>query len=180
MEVVVEAGSGVSAGYLDADYEAKGAKIAAQRADVFSAADVIVQVLAYGANDRTGEEDLPLLRRDQAVIGFLRPLGSNESIQRIAERGVRAFALELLPRITRAQSMDVLSSMATVAGYKAVLLAADMSPRLFPMMSTAAGTVTPARVFVIGAGVAGLQAIATARRLGAGTSADDMRPVAKE
>jgi H+-translocating NAD(P) transhydrogenase subunit alpha len=180
MEVVVETGCGAEAGYRDGDYEAKGAKIVAQRADVFSAADVIVQVLGYGANDRTGVEDLQLFRRDQTLIGFLRPLGSNESIQRLAERGVRAFALEMLPRITRAQSMDVLSSMSTVAGYKAVLLAADMSPRLFPMMSTAAGTVTPARVFVIGAGVAGLQAIATARRLGAVTSAYDMRPVAKE
>ena len=180
MEVVVETGCGAEAGYRDADYEAKGAKVVAQRADVFSTADVIVQVLGYGANDRTGAEDLQLLRRDQALIGFLRPLGSNESIQRLAERGVRAFALEMLPRITRAQSMDVLSSMATVAGYKAVLLAADMSPRLFPMLTTAAGTITPARVFVIGAGVAGLQAIATARRLGAVTSAYDMRPVAKE
>jgi len=180
MEVVIEAGSGASAGYMDADYLAKGAKIAAERTEVFRTADVIVQVLCYGANDRTGNEDVPLMRRDQALIGFLRPLGSEQSVKEIAATGVRAFSMELMPRITRAQSMDVLSSMATVGGYKAVLLAADMLPRLFPMMSTAAGTVTPARIFVIGAGVAGLQAIATSRRLGAVTSAYDMRPVAKE
>ncbi|HEY2351189.1 MAG TPA: Re/Si-specific NAD(P)(+) transhydrogenase subunit alpha [Candidatus Acidoferrum sp.] len=180
LEVIVETGSGASAGYPDAEYTAKGAKIAADRAEVFRTADVIVQVLCYGANDRTGKEDLPLLRRDQALIGFLRPLGSQESVQEIAARGVKAFAVELMPRITRAQSMDALSSMANISGYKAVLLAADMLPRVFPMMSTAAGTITPARIFVIGAGVAGLQAIATSRRLGAVTSAYDMRPVAKE
>jgi H+-translocating NAD(P) transhydrogenase subunit alpha len=180
MEVVVEAGAGASAGYPDADYVAKGARVAADRAEVFRTADVIVQVLCYGANDKTGQADVPLLRRDQALVGFLRPLGSTASVQEIAARGVRAFAVELMPRITRAQSMDVLSSMATLSGYKAVLLAADTLPRIFPMLSTAAGTVTPARVFVIGAGVAGLQAIATSRRLGAVTSAYDMRPVAKE
>ena len=168
-----------SAGYPDAEYTAKGAKIAADRAKSF-ASDVIVQVLCYGANDRTGKTIVPLLRRDQALIGFLRPLGSQESVQEIAASGARAFAVELMPRTTRAQSMDVLSSMATISGYKAVLLAADTLPRIFPMLSTAAGTVTPARVFIIGAGVAGLQAIATARRLGAVTSAYDMRPVAKE
>lgn len=180
MEVLVEAGAGASAGYPDADYVAKGAKIATERAEVFRAADVIVQVLGYGANDRTGKEDVPLLRRDQALIGFLRPLGSQESVQEIAGTGARAFAVELMPRTTRAQSMDVLSSMATISGYKAVLMAADTLPRIFPMLSTAAGTITPARIFIIGAGVAGLQAIATARRLGAVTSAYDMRPVAKE
>jgi H+-translocating NAD(P) transhydrogenase subunit alpha len=180
LEVVVEAGSGVSAGYPDADFVAKGAKIAADRAEVFRTADVIVQVLGYGANDKNGKEDLPLLRRDQVLIGFLRALDSKQSMQEIAASGARAFAVELMPRTTRAQSMDVLSSMATIAGYKAVLLAADTLPRIFPMLSTAAGTVTPARVFIIGAGVAGLQAIATARRLGAVTSAYDMRPVAKE
>jgi NAD(P) transhydrogenase subunit alpha len=180
MEVLVEAGAGASAGYPDAEYIAKGAKIAADRAEVFRTADVIVQVLGYGANDRTGNEDVPLLRRDQVLIGFLRPLGSQESVQEIAATGVRAFAVELMPRTTRAQSMDVLSSMATISGYKAVLMAADTLPRIFPMLSTAAGTVTPARVFIIGAGVAGLQGIATARRLGAVTSAYDMRPVAKE
>lgn len=180
MEVLIEAGSGVSAGYPDAEYAAKGAKIAADRAEVFRTADVIVQVLCYGANDKTGKEDVPLLRRDQVLIGFLRALDSKQSVQEIAASGARAFAVELMPRTTRAQSMDVLSSMATISGYKAVVMAADTLPRIFPMLSTAAGTITPARVFIIGAGVAGLQAIATARRLGAVTSAYDMRPVAKE
>jgi NAD(P) transhydrogenase subunit alpha len=180
LEVVIEAGSGISAGYPDADFVAKGAKMVADRAEVFRTADVIVQVLGYGANDKNGKEDVPLLRRDQVLIGFLRALDSKQSVQEIAGTGARAFAVELMPRTTRAQSMDVLSSMATIAGYKAVLLAADTLPRIFPMLSTAAGTVTPARVFIIGAGVAGLQAIATARRLGAVTSAYDMRPVAKE
>jgi NAD(P) transhydrogenase subunit alpha len=180
MEVVIEAGAGATAGYPDAEYTAKGARVLPDRAEVFRTADVIVQVLCYGANDITGQADVPLLRRDQALIGFLRPLGSTASVQEIAARGVRALAVELMPRTTRAQSMDVLSSMATISGYKAVLLAADTLPRIFPMLSTAAGTVTPTRVFVIGAGVAGLQAIATSRRLGAVTSAYDMRPVAKE
>jgi NAD(P) transhydrogenase subunit alpha len=139
-----------------------------------------VQVLCYGANDKTGQQDLSLLRRNQILIGFLRPFGSQEVVQQIAQTGVTAFSVELMPRTTRAQSMDALSSMATVSGYKAVLLAADSLPRIFPMLTTAAGTVTPARVFVIGCGVAGLQALATARRLGAVTSAYDVRPAAKE
>ena len=127
----------------------------------------MVQVLCYGSNDVTGKADLPLMRRGQVLIGFLRPLGSAEVIQQIAQTGVTAFSVELMPRTTRAQSMDVLSSMGTICGYKAVLIAADTLPRIFPMMTTAAGTITPARVLVIGAGVAGLQSIATARRLGA-------------
>ena len=180
LEVVVEAGAGIGAGYPDADYAAKGAKIVADRAEVFRAADIIVQVLCYGSNDKTGKADLPLFRRDQVLIGFLRPLGSIETIQEIAAKGVTSFSVELMPRTTRAQSMDVLSSMATICGYKAVVLAADTSPRIFPMLTTAAGTITPARVLVIGAGVAGLQAIATARRLGAVASAYDLRPAAKE
>src|SRR6202040_1882309 len=136
MEVVIEAGAGASAGYPDADYIAKGARVVADRAELFRTADVIVQVLCYGANDKTGQADVPLLRRDQALIGFLRPLGSMDSVPEIAARGVRAFAVELMPRTTRAQSMDVLSSMATISGYKAVLLAADTLPRIFPMLST--------------------------------------------
>src|SRR6201981_52692 len=180
LEVVVEAGAGIEAGYPDADYSAKGAKIVAGRAEVFGASDIIVQVLAHGSNDKTGEADLPLFRRDQVLIGFLRPLGELKTIQQIAATGVTSFAVELIPRTTRAQAMDALSSMGTICGYKAVLIAADTLPRIFPMLTTAAGTITPARVFVIGAGVAGLQAIATARRLGAVTSAYDMRPAAKE
>src|SRR3989441_7788853 len=180
LEVVVETGAGLEAGYPDAEYTAKGAKMAAKRAEVFSAADILLQVLCYGSNDKTAKVDLPLLRRGQVLIGFLRPLGSIETIQGIAARGVTSFSIELMPRTTRAQSMDALSSMATICGYKAVLIAADTLPRLFPMLTTAAGTITPARVLVIGAGVAGLQAIATARRLGAVTSAYDLRPAAKE
>ncbi len=180
LEVVVEAGAGKEAGYLDAEYAAKGAKILATRAEVFGAADIVVQVLCYGSNDRTGKADVPLYRPNQAIIGFLRPLGSLETIQEIASKGVTAFSIELMPRTTRAQSMDALSSMATISGYKAVLIAADTLPKLFPMLTTAAGTITPARVFIIGCGVAGLQAIATARRLGAVVSAYDLRPAVKE
>src|SRR5438874_5283789 len=180
LEVVVEAGAGGSAGYPDAEYAAKGAKIVPSRAEVFRAADIVVQVLCYGSNDKTGKADVPLYRRGHVLIGFLRPLGSIETLQEIAGKGVTSFSVELMPRTTRAQSMDVLSSMATICGYKAVVLAADTSPRIFQMLTTAAGTITPARVFVIGAGVAGLQAIATARRLGAVASAYDLRPAAKE
>src|SRR5437588_3958804 len=180
LEVVVEAGAGASAGYPDAEYAAKGARILPNRADVFGAADIVVQVLCYGSNDKTGQADVPLYRKGLVLIGFLRPLGSIETIQEIAAKGVNSFSVELMPRTTRAQSMDALSSMATICGYKAVLLAADRLPRIFPMLTTAAGTITPARVFIIGAGVAGLQAISTARRLGAVTSAYDLRPAAKE
>ncbi len=179
-EVVVQAAAGVEAGYPDAAYEAKGAKIVADRAEVFRVADIVTQVLCYGSNDKTGEGDLALLRRGQVLVGFLRPLGELKTIQQIAERGVTALSVELIPRTTRAQSMDALSSMGTICGYKAVITAADTLPRIFPMLTTAAGTITPGRVFIIGAGVAGLQAIATARRLGAVTSAYDMRPAAKE
>jgi len=180
VEVVIESGAGEAAGYPDPLYVEKGARILPDRASVFSTADVIVQVLCYGSNDVTGKADLPLFRRGQALIGFLRPMGSADIVQQIAQAGVTSFSVELMPRTTRAQSMDVLSSMGTICGYKAVLLAAETSLRIFPMMTTAGGTITPARVFVIGAGVAGLQAIATARRLGAVSSAYDMRPAAKE
>jgi NAD(P) transhydrogenase subunit alpha len=180
MEVIIENGAGEQAGYPDAAYVEKGAKIVADRATVFRNADAVLQVLCYGSNDVSGKDDLPLYKSGQALIGFLRPFGSAETIQNIAHAGVTAFSVELMPRTTRAQSMDALSSMATICGYKAVLLAAETSPRVFPMMTTAAGTITPARVFVIGAGVAGLQAISTARRLGAVASAYDMRPAAKE
>src|SRR5438094_3479872 len=179
-EVLVEAGAGVGAGYPDAEYLARGAKIVASRAEVFRTADIVVQVLSNGWNDKTGKADVPLYRVGQVLIGFLRPFGSIETIQEIATKGVTSFSVELMPRTTRAQSMDALSSMATVCGYKAALLAADKLPRLLPMLTTAAGTITPARAFVIGAGVAGLQAIATARRLGAVASAYDLRPTTKE
>lgn len=178
--VVVESGVGVEAGYADADYAAKGAKILPQRAEVFRTADIITQVLCYGSNDKTGKADVPLFKRDQVLVGFLRPLGSVDTISEIASKGVTAFSVELMPRTTRAQSMDALSSMATISGYRAVLIAADTLPRMFPMLTTAAGTITPARVLIIGCGVAGLQAIATARRLGAVVSAYDLRPAVKE
>ncbi len=180
LEVVIEAGAGVEAGYPDSLYTEKGAKVLATRADVFGTADIIVQVLSYGSNDRTGRADVPLLRRGQVLIGFLRPLGDVHTLQEIAAAGVTSFSVELMPRITRAQSMDALSSMGTISGYKAVLIGADKLPRIFPMLTTAAGTITPSRVLVIGAGVAGLQAIATARRLGAVVSAYDLRPAVKE
>jgi H+-translocating NAD(P) transhydrogenase subunit alpha len=179
-EVHVEAGAGFAAGYPDTQYAEKGAKLIAERSSIFAAADIIVQLLGYGANDINGQEDIPLFRRDQILIGFLRPFGLVDVVQQIAQTGVTAFTVELMPRTTRAQSMDALSSMATASGYKAVLMAADAQPRIFPMMTTAAGTVTPARVFVIGCGVAGLQALATSRRLGAVISAYDLRPAAKE
>jgi len=180
MEVVIEAGAGSEAGYPDADYVAKGAKVISDRAELFQRADIITQVLCYGSNDRTGKADLPLFHRDQVLVGFLRPLGSVETITEIASKGVISFSVELMPRTTRAQSMDALSSMATICGYKAVLIAADALPKIFPMLTTAAGTITPARVLIIGVGVAGLQAIATARRLGAVVSAYDVRPAVKE
>jgi NAD(P) transhydrogenase subunit alpha len=180
IEVAVETNAGLEAGYPDAEYVAKGAKIISDRAELFRTADIITQVLCYGSNDRTGKADLPLFRRDQVLVGFLRPLGSIETIQDIAAKGVTAFSVELMPRTTRAQSMDALSSMATICGYKAALIAADTLPKIFPMLTTAAGTITPARVLIIGVGVAGLQAIATARRLGAVVSAYDVRPAVKE
>ena len=179
-EVQIQAGAGLEAGYPDSLYVEKGGKMVADRAGVFAAADIIVQVLCYGSNDVNGQEDVALYRRGQILVGFLRPFGSLEVLQQIAQAGVSSFAVELMPRTSRAQSMDALSSMATASGYKAVLVAADCHPRIFPMLTTAAGTITPARVFVIGCGVAGLQAIATSRRLGAVTSAYDLRPAVKE
>lgn len=179
-EVLVQKGAGIAAGYEDEAYVARGAKLAESRAEVFAAADIVIQVLCHGANDKSGEADLPLIRRGQVLIGFLRPLGSPRTVAEIAATGATAFAVELMPRITRSQSMDALSAMATVCGYKAVITAADLLPRFFPMLTTAAGTITPARVLVLGAGVAGLQAIATSRRLGAVVSAYDVRPAVKE
>lgn len=180
LEVVIEQGAGLQAGFPDAAYHEKGAQIGASRSDVFSAAAVILQVRTAGAAGDQGRSDLSLLRSGQIVIGTADPLGVPDAARDLAARGVTAFALELIPRITRAQSMDVLSSMATIAGYKAVLLAANTLPRMFPLLTTAAGTVTPAHVFIVGVGVAGLQAIATARKLGAVVEAYDVRPAVKE
>jgi H+-translocating NAD(P) transhydrogenase subunit alpha len=171
LNVVVERGAGQAAGFTDDAYTQHGAKVA-DRAAAF-AADIVLQV-------RTTPADAGSFRRGQAVIGFADPLGSPAAITQLGATGASVFSMELMPRITRAQSMDALSSMATIAGYKGVLLAANALPRMFPMMMTAAGTVTPAHVFVVGAGVAGLQAIASARRLGAKVEAYDVRPAVKE
>jgi NAD(P) transhydrogenase subunit alpha len=179
MEVLVEAGAGQSAGYPDQQYIDKGAKITPSRQDLF-AADILLQVRAAGANPQAGQADLDHYRQGQVIIGLCDPLGSPKLAAEMAAKGVALFALEMLPRITRAQSMDVLSSQATIAGYRAVLMAAEAMPKIFPMMITAAGTLSAAKVFVIGAGVAGLQAIATAHRLGASVSAYDVRPAVKE
>ncbi len=179
-EILIEAGAGEPAGYSDQAYRDAGAEIVATRTELFQRADLILQVRAGGANPEAGVTDLALMRQGQIVIGMQDPLSEPRAVEELAGRGVTAFALELMPRTTRAQSMDVLSSMATVAGYKAVLMAADALPRMFPMLMTAAGTLAAARVLVIGAGVAGLQAIATARRLGAVVRAYDVRPAVKE
>ena len=170
IDIVVEASAGVSAGFPDKAYIEKGARLAATKTQLLADAEIVLQVRSPGAAGKVG----------QTIIGFSEPLAEPKTAQAVAERGIRSFSMELIPRITRAQSMDALSSMATIAGYKAVLLAAETLPRMFPMMMTAAGTITPARVFVVGAGVAGLQAIASARRLGARVEAYDVRPAVKE
>ncbi|MCA9422342.1 MAG: Re/Si-specific NAD(P)(+) transhydrogenase subunit alpha [Nitrospirales bacterium] len=180
LEVLVESGAGDEAGYPDSSFTEKGATIAGSRGQLFEKSDFIVQIRLLGANPEQGKSDLPLYRPGQIVIGMAEALTDPNSIKLLADCGVLTFAMELMPRITRAQSMDVLSSMGTVAGYKAVILAANALPKMFPMLMTAAGTVTPARVLVIGAGVAGLQAISVARRLGAKVEAYDIRPAVKE
>ena len=180
IDVVIESGAGEAAGFLNDEYSAKGAKVVSGRAEVFQTANAIAQVRALGANPDQGRADLDLLRDGQAVIGMCEPLTEHESAKAVAAKGAVLFSMEMMPRITRAQSMDVLSSMATIAGYKAVLLAANELPKMFPMMMTAAGTIAPARVFVVGAGVAGLQAIASAKKNGAIVQAYDVRPAVKE
>jgi len=179
LEVRIEAGAGLQAGYPDEQYADKGATVT-DSADEIYAADCLLLVRTAGANPEVGEATVERLREGQYLIGMADPLGQPEVAQKVAERGASLFALELLPRITRAQSMDVLSSMATVAGYRSVLLGAVALPKMFPMLMTAAGTVAPARVFIVGAGVAGLQAISTAKRLGAVVSAYDVRSAVKE
>ena len=178
-QIVVESGAGGSAGYTDQQYQSSGATVASSRAEAL-AADCLVQVRALGANLQAGQADLEHLRAGQLVIGTCDPLTALEAVQQLASRGVTLMALELIPRITRAQSMDVLSSQATVAGYRAVILAAEVLPKMFPMLMTAAGTISAAKVLVIGAGVAGLQAIAICRKLGGVVSGYDVRPAVKE
>jgi NAD(P) transhydrogenase subunit alpha len=174
LEVQVEAGAGVGASYPDAQYQAAGATIIPDRKTLFSTADILIKI------QKPSPEELELLREGSVLIGILQPLLNPDLVQRLAQKKITAFAMDMIPRITRAQPMDVLSSQSTVAGYKAVLLAAQYLPKFFPMLSTAAGTITPAKVFIIGAGVAGLQAIATARRLGAVVQAFDVRPAVKQ
>ena len=180
MDVQIETGAGVESGYPDAAYTEKGGTIVSSRQQLFETAHIIAQVRMLGANPEQGQTDLPLMQPDQIIVGMADALSNPHSIRELTTRRVRAFAMELMPRITRAQSMDVLSAMGTVAGYKAVLMAADALPKMFPMLMTAAGTVTPAKVLIIGAGVAGLQAVSMARRLGAAVEAYDVRPAVKE
>ena len=180
MEMHIECGAGVEAGYPDAAYTEKGGVIAPSRAHLFEHAHIIAQVRMLGANPEQGTSDLPLMHKDQVIVGMANALSNPRAIRDLSARHVRAWAMELMPRITRAQSMDVLSSMGTVIGYKAVLIAANALPKMFPMLMTAAGTVVPAKVLIIGAGVAGLQAISVARRLGASVEAYDLRPAVKE
>jgi proton-translocating NAD(P)+ transhydrogenase subunit alpha len=179
IEVLVEHGAGAEAGFPDEAYAARGAQLTDRQA-VFREAQILAQVRCLGANPEAGRSDLALLRRGQILAGFGEPLTTAGECADLAAAGVSFFAMELMPRITRAQSMDALSAMATIAGYRGVLLAASHLPKMFPLLMTAAGTLTPAKVFVLGAGVAGLQAIATARRLGAVVCAYDVRPAVKE
>ncbi|MGZ0168630.1 MAG: Re/Si-specific NAD(P)(+) transhydrogenase subunit alpha [Planctomycetales bacterium] len=178
VDVIIQSGAGTAAGYADDEYSAAGAELIDERDQIFKRAEIVLQVRTAGANAEA--DDCNLLREGQTLIGMCDPLLGASVMQGLADRGVTSFALELLPRITRAQSMDVLSSQASIAGYKAVLTAAAQLPKMCPMMMTAAGTIAPARFFVLGAGVAGLQAIATAKRLGAVVWSYDVRPAVKE
>ncbi len=180
IECLIQSGAGAQAGYPDETYVKQGATIAPTRGVVFAAADVVLQVRTLGANLPAGAADLELVRPGQVLIGFCDPLGAPQAVAPFATRGTTVLSMELIPRITRAQSMDALSSMATLAGYKAVLLGASTLPKMFPLTMTAAGTLLPTRALILGAGVAGLQAIATARRMGAIVEAYDVRPEVKE
>jgi NAD(P) transhydrogenase subunit alpha len=179
LEVLVQSGAGESSGFPDAEYEDAGARLASEAALVLSGADVILKVQPPQALG-DGSHEVDLITEGAALICLLKPLDELDLIQRLAKRRIEAFAMEFMPRITRAQSMDALSSQSNLAGYEAVLLAAAALPRILPMMVTAAGTLKPSRALVIGAGVAGLQALGTAKRLGAVTFAYDTRPVVKE
>ena len=162
LQVLFQTDAGSAAGYPDAEYTAAGATLTADRAEIFASSDIILQVQSFGSNNENSDDDLARLRNGQLVIGMMDPLASPSAAQAVADKGATAIALELVPRISRAQSMDVLSSMATLAGYKAVLMGASAAPRIFPLLMTAAGTLQPARVLIMGVGVAGLQACATA------------------
>lgn len=180
VEVQIQQDAGKAAGFADSDYTAAGAAIVSDRDAIFEAADILLQVQSFGSNTENAEQDLKRLRSGQLVIGMMDPLANPQAAKQVADTGATGIALELVPRISRAQSMDVLSSMATLAGYRAVLLGAEAAPRIMPMLMTAAGTLQPARVLIMGVGVAGLQACATAKRLGAVVEAYDVRPAARE
>ena len=180
LDLWVEQGAGVQAGFLDDNYQSVGAKIISSRDELFAGADIILQVQSFGSNTENAEQDLKRLKSKQLVIGMMDPLAQPQAASQVAKTGATAIALEMVPRISRAQSMDVLSSMATLAGYRSVLLGAKAAPRILPMLMTAAGTLQPARVLIMGVGVAGLQACATAKRLGAVVEAYDVRPAARE
>jgi NAD(P) transhydrogenase subunit alpha len=179
VSVVAENSAGLSAGFTDEEYTKRGVRLAS-RLEVFQSADVIAQARSPGANPVAGRDDLSAMRPGQLVIGFGEPLTAAAENAALAAAGVTFISMELVPRITRAQSMDALSSMASIAGYEAVIMAASALPKMFPMMSTAAGTIAPAKLLVLGAGVAGLQAIATARRLGAVVMGYDIRAAVRE
>ena len=180
VKVLIQSDAGNAAGYPDNEYLAAGATITGDRAEIFASADIVLQVQSFGSNNENSADDLAMIRQGQLIIGMMDPLASPQAALDVAGKGATAIALELVPRISRAQSMDVLSSMATLAGYKAVLMGASTSPRIFPLLMTAAGTLQPARVLIMGVGVAGLQACATAKRLGAVVEAYDVRPAARE
>ena len=176
----VEENAGAEAGFSNDNYQTIGAKIISDRDEIFSGADIILQVQSFGSNTENAEQDLKRLKPKQIIIGMMDPLAQPQAASQVAKTGATAIALEMVPRISRAQSMDVLSSMATLAGYRSVLLGAEAAPRILPMLMTAAGTLQPARVLIMGVGVAGLQACATAKRLGAVVEAYDVRPAARE
>jgi NAD(P) transhydrogenase subunit alpha len=180
LEILIESGAGKGAQFDDSEFERAGARVVSDRASLFAEADILVKVQRPVADERSEAHEADLLREGAALVSFLQPVAHADTVRRLAQRRVSAFSMDLIPRISRAQSMDALSSQATIAGYKAVLIAASSLPRMFPMLTTAAGTLFSSKVLVLGAGVAGLQAIATARRLGAIVFGYDVRPVVKE
>ncbi|MAT51811.1 MAG: NAD(P)(+) transhydrogenase (Re/Si-specific) subunit alpha [Porticoccaceae bacterium] len=180
IKVLIQSNAGQAAGFLDSHFEEAGAQIVTSREEIFSQSEIVLQVQSFGSNQENSDSDLDLLREGQVIAGMMDPLANPQNARTLAERKVSAIAMELVPRISRAQDMDVLSSMATLAGYKAVLLGASALTRILPMLMTAAGTLQPARVFIMGVGVAGLQACATAKRLGGVVEAYDVRPAARE
>lgn len=180
IEVFVETKAGEASQFSDKDYEEAGAKIIKYPSELYSACDLIIKVRSPEFNNKTNKHEIDLMKEESVLVSLLMPSVNIETVKKLSGRKISAFSLDSIPRITRAQSMDVLSSMSTISGYKAVLIAANCLPKFFPMLMTAAGTIAPGKVFIIGAGVAGLQAIATAKRLGAVVEAFDTRPIAKE